>query len=79
MPLPVDTPANPHIPPATALGRPIIRLSASTESKYIKQTAIAVGNLAEQIYKYKSQNVVLVSIVRSGIPIGILVKRYSVY
>ena len=43
---------------------------------YIKQTAIAVGNLAEQLYKYKTENLVLVSIVRSGIPIGILVKRY---
>ena len=53
-----------------------LELCKKLGEKYIKQTAIAVGNLAEQIYKYKSQNVVLVSIVRSGIPIGILVKRY---
>ncbi len=53
-----------------------LNLCKELGQKYIRQTAIAVGNLAEQLYKYKSQDVVLVSIVRSGIPIGILVKRY---
>ena len=53
-----------------------LRLCKSLGKKYIKQTAIAVGNLAEQLYRYKSHNAVLVSIVRSGVPIGILVKRY---
>ena len=53
-----------------------LKLCKNLGKKYIKQTAIAVGKLAEQLYKYKSKNVVLVSIVRSGIPIGILVKRY---
>lgn len=43
---------------------------------YAKQTAIAVGNVAEQIYKIKGNDLVLVSIIRAGIPIGILVKRY---
>lgn len=53
-----------------------LNLCKELGKKYIKQTATAVGILAEQLYKYKSNNVVLVSIVRSGIPIGILVKRY---
>lgn len=53
-----------------------LNLCKKLGQKYIKQTAIAVGKLAEQLYKYKSQNIVLVSIVRSGVPIGILVKRY---
>lgn len=53
-----------------------LKLCKNLGKKYIKQTAIAVGNLAEQLYKYKSKNIVLVSIVRSGIPIGILIKRY---
>lgn len=44
--------------------------------QYAKQTAIAVGNVAEQIYKLKGNNLVLVSIIRAGIPVGILIKRY---
>ena len=43
---------------------------------YAKQTAIAVGNVAEQIYAQKGKNLVLVSIIRAGIPIGILIKKY---
>lgn len=43
---------------------------------YAKQTAIAVGNLAEQIFSKRSENVVLVSLLRAGTLIGILVKRY---
>ena len=43
---------------------------------YAKQTAIAVGNLAEQLYKIKNKNLVLVSILRAGTNVGILVKRY---
>lgn len=43
---------------------------------YAKQTAIAVGNLAEQIYNIKKENLVLVSILRAGTLVGILVKRY---
>ena len=47
-----------------------------TTKVYAKQTAIAVGNLAEQIYKIKKENAVLVSILRAGTLTGILVKRY---
>lgn len=43
---------------------------------YAPMTAIAVGNVAEQIYKDKGNKLVLVSIIRAGIPIGILIKRY---
>lgn len=44
--------------------------------RYIPQTAIAVRNVAQQIYKAKGDKLVLVSIIRAGIPIGILIKRY---
>ncbi len=47
-----------------------------TTPMYAKQTAVAVGNLAEQIYNIKKENIVLVSILRAGTLIGILVKRY---
>lgn len=43
---------------------------------YIPSTAVAVASVAEQIYKAKGNDLVLVSIVRAGIPIGILIKRY---
>lgn len=43
---------------------------------YAKQTAIAVGNVAEQIFAQKGKDLVLVSIIRAGIPIGILIKKY---
>lgn len=43
---------------------------------YIEQTAKAVGHVAEQIYADKGNDLVLVSIIRAGIPIGILIKRY---
>lgn len=45
-------------------------------NKYAKQTAIAVGNVAEQIFAAKGENLVLVSIIRAGIPVGILIKKY---
>ncbi len=43
---------------------------------YAKQVAIAVGNLSDKIVKNKGREVVLVSLARAGIPIGILIKRY---
>lgn len=43
---------------------------------YIPDTAVAVESVAEQIYNAKGNDLVLVSIVRAGIPIGILIKRY---
>lgn len=43
---------------------------------YAVSTANAVAKVAELIYCKKGGNVVLVSLARAGIPIGILVKRY---
>lgn len=44
--------------------------------KYSKPTALAIGKLADKVMKSKGKNVVLVSLARAGIPIGILLKRY---
>ncbi len=43
---------------------------------YAKPTALAVGTLSDKIIEQKGDNVVLVSLARAGIPIGILIKRY---
>lgn len=43
---------------------------------YAKPTACAVGKLADKIIRKKGAGVVLVSLARAGIPIGILLKRY---
>ncbi len=43
---------------------------------YSKPTALAVGKLADKIIDFKGKEVVLVSLARAGIPIGILLKRY---
>ncbi len=43
---------------------------------YAKLTALAVGCLSDKIVQTRGKNVVLVSLARAGIPIGILVKRY---
>lgn len=43
---------------------------------YSKSTANAVGILADKIIAKKGNKVVLVSLARAGIPIGILLKRY---
>lgn len=47
--------------------------------KYSKITAAAIGRLSEKIIQQKGQDVVLVSLARAGIPIGILIKRYIKY
>ena len=44
--------------------------------KYAEPTALAVGALADKIIAKKGKDVVLVSLARAGIPIGILVKHY---
>lgn len=44
--------------------------------KYSKPTAMAVANLCDKIIEKKGNNVVLVSLARAGIPIGILIKHY---
>ena len=46
---------------------------------YAKPVADAVGKLSDKIIKLKGKNVVLVSLARAGIPIGILIKRYIRY
>lgn len=43
---------------------------------YIDNMAKYVGILAEKLYEVKGRDLVLVDIVRAGIPIGILVRRY---
>lgn len=43
---------------------------------YAKPVALAVGKLADKIISAKGKDIVLVSLARAGIPIGILVKRY---
>ncbi|MBQ9142217.1 MAG: cysteine protease StiP family protein [Lachnospiraceae bacterium] len=44
--------------------------------QFSEPTALAVGRLADKIVETKGKDVVLVSLARAGIPIGILVKRY---
>lgn len=44
--------------------------------KYARPTALAVGRLSDKIIQTKGRAVVIVSLARAGIPIGILVKRY---
>ena len=44
--------------------------------QFSETTAMAVGRLADKIVSTKGRDVVLVSLARAGIPIGILVKRY---
>lgn len=41
-----------------------------------KETALAIGRLADRIIKARGKELVLVSLARAGIPIGILLKRY---
>lgn len=43
---------------------------------YAKPVALAVGRLSDKIIEKKGRDIVLVSLARAGIPIGILVKRY---
>lgn len=41
-----------------------------------KETALAIGRLADKIMQARGEELVLVSLARAGIPIGILLKRY---
>ena len=43
---------------------------------YAKETAVAIGVVAEKIIEKKGEKVVLVSLARAGIPVGILIKHY---
>ncbi len=44
--------------------------------KYAGPTALAVGRLADKVIRTRGKDVVIVSLARAGIPIGILVKHY---
>lgn len=46
---------------------------------YAGPVADAIGVLAEKILKAKGPDVVLVSLARAGIPVGILLKRYLIF
>lgn len=46
---------------------------------YAGPTALAIGKLADKVIAAKGKEVVLVSLARAGIPIGILLKRYLSY
>ena len=43
---------------------------------YARPVAVAVGQLSDQIIKERGSDVVLVSLARAGIPVGILLRRY---
>lgn len=53
-----------------------IQLYHQALSKYSRKTAYAIAQLADKIISQKSTNVTLVSLARTGTPIGILLKRY---
>lgn len=44
--------------------------------EYAKDTADAIAKMAEKIYRNKGNQLVIVSLARAGLPIGILAKRY---
>lgn len=44
--------------------------------KFSKPTALAIGRLSDKIITKKGKDLVLVSLARAGIPIGILIKHY---
>lgn len=46
---------------------------------FAKCNADAIGNLAHKVINSKGKNIVLVSLARAGIPIGILLKHYIKY
>ena len=48
----------------------------SALTHYAESTARATGFLAEKLYQKKGRDLVIVSLARAGIPVGILIKRY---
>ncbi|KGM44744.1 cysteine protease StiP family protein [Neobacillus niacini] len=48
----------------------------STANDYKSKVALCVGIVAEQIYRNKGNQAILVSLARAGTPVGILIKRY---
>lgn len=57
-------------------GKKYMEVYEKALQNYSKPTALAVGKLADKIVRQKGKNIVLVSLARAGIPIGILLKRY---
>lgn len=53
-----------------------IKIYKDTLEEHSKLTGYAVSRVAEKIIQKKGKDVVLVSLARAGIPIGILIKRY---
>ncbi len=53
-----------------------MRVYKEALEKFSEPTASAVGVLSDKIMKTKGKDVVLVSLARAGIPIGILIKHY---
>ncbi len=53
-----------------------IDLFWKTLQEYKQKMALCVGIVAEQIFRLKGKQTVLVSLARAGTPIGILIKRY---
>ena len=53
-----------------------MRVYKESLKNFSKPVALAVGRLADKIIEQKGKEVVLVSLARAGIPIGILLKRY---
>ncbi len=53
-----------------------MRVYQEALKNYAKPTAQAVGRLADKLMSRKGESMVLVSLARAGIPIGILLKRY---
>lgn len=53
-----------------------MRVYQEALKSYAKPTAEAVGRLADKLMSTKGASMVLVSLARAGIPIGILLKRY---
>jgi hypothetical protein len=48
----------------------------TTIHEYKTKVALCVGIVAEQIYRLKGNQAILVSLARAGTPVGILIKRY---
>ncbi|GLB57878.1 cysteine protease StiP family protein [Cytobacillus sp. NCCP-133] len=53
-----------------------LSLFRETLEEYKQKVALSTGAVAEQIWKQKGENTVLVSLARAGTPVGILIKRY---
>jgi len=53
-----------------------MNLFHETLAQTASKVALAVGIVAEQIWRCKGRSVVLVSLARAGTPVGILIKRY---